>query len=214
VLQFNLIRYKLINSTKTKINLKPIIMKQSNYNSNQAKIIEYHKKITLLSLVLIVSLFFSCSNEGLNPYQSEEANATFKKDGANSWEMELERLTKKTRRFHNFNVALAQGWDTDVTGYVPHMGHHYVNASLMDDTFDLENPEALLYVPDADGKMQFVGVEYLVPMDSLDDPSTPPDGFTGDEDEWMIVGPFWTLHAWVGQENPDGVFAPFNPLVD
>ena len=189
-------------------------MKQSSYIPKPIKILGVLKRITLLSLLLMLFLLISCSIEQLDSSPIQEANSTFKKDGAPNWQMEVNRLTQKMRRFHNFKVAIAQGWDTDVTGYVPHMGHHYVNATLLDDTFDLENPEALLYEPDENGEMQFVGVEYLVPMDSLDDPSTPPEGFTGDEDEWMIVGPFWTLHAWVGVANPDGVFAPFNPLVD
>jgi len=172
------------------------------------------EKLLCMLFALVLLTMLSCSTEEFDSSPIQEAKLTFQKNGDITWDMEVELLTKKMRRFYNFEVATAQGWDTDVTGYVPHMGHHYMNASLLDDTFELLSPEVLLYVPDANGNMRFLGVEYLVPMDSLEDPSTPPEGFTGNEDEWMIVGPFWTLHAWVGLENPDGVFAPFNPLVD
>ena len=51
-------------------------------------------------------------------------------------------------------------------------------------------------------------------MGLLEDPSIPPEGFVGNEDQWAIIGSFWTLHAWVGLENPNGVFTPINPLTD
>ena len=42
-----------------------------------------------------------------------------------------------------------------------------------------------------------------------------PAGFIGQADEWDANQTFqlWTLHAWVYEFNPDGVFAPFNQRV-
>ena len=42
-----------------------------------------------------------------------------------------------------------------------------------------------------------------------------PAGFVGRADEWDANQAFnlWTLHAWVYEFNPDGVFAPMNPRV-
>lgn len=177
------------------------------------------KTMFLMPILAMTLILVSCSNKEMGSSDSLTiSNLTSSKEAlaksSNYSYSELERLTKKMRRFHNFEVAIEQGFDQDLTGYVPGMGHHYANEAYMDGVFELEKPEALLYVPDENGMMQFVGVEYLVFMDQLDDPSIPPEGFSGDADVWAIVGPFWTLHAWVGLENPDGVFAPTNPLVD
>lgn len=126
---------------------------------------------------------------------------------------QVERLTQKMRRFHNFQVAMAQGWNFDASGYVPGMGHHYVNESLMDDKFEMLKPEALLYIPGEDGKWEFLAVEYLIFGPEADDPA--PDGFIGEEDNWFFnheVGA-WTLHVWVGRHNEAGRFAAFNPAI-
>jgi hypothetical protein len=42
-----------------------------------------------------------------------------------------------------------------------------------------------------------------------------PEGFTGTDDVWDNNTAFqlWTLHAWIWLANPDGIFAPFNPLL-
>ncbi len=160
----------------------------------------------------------ACSPEEqvLQPEESLkiEKDQTLKK--LNTWEDQIDLLTKKMRRFHNHQVALAQGWDFDLTGYVPQMGHHFINSSRIDDKFELDKPEALIYVPDEHGKMQFVGVEYLVTVQSLDPLDPAPEGFIGDLDVWSFNANLnnWTLHAWVGLENPNGVFKPRNPLLD
>ena len=166
---------------------------------------------------LSLFLFSECSPErdsdqinGLEDIEFSDLKASHHYD---SWEDQIERLDQKMQRFHNYQVAQAQGWTEDLTGYIPNMGHHFANEALLDGEFELLKPETLLYVPDEDGNWQFVGVEYLVLMELMEDPSTPPEGFIGDEDEWTIVGPFWTLHAWVGLDNPDGVFNPTNSNV-
>lgn len=161
------------------------------------------KVLVTLSLLLFIS---SCSNEEIF---NETESANFEKKAV-TVEIEIIKLTKKTRRFHNFKVALVQGYDTEVTGYIPHMGFHYLKGSLVDEKFELEKPEVLQYVPDGMGGMQFVAVEYLAVGDEA------PEGFTGDSDDWHFntdIG-LWTLHVWVGLYNPDGIFAPFNPDLD
>lgn len=163
-------------------------------------------------ILLMGMLILSCTAEEAFP-GTEEVKATAVKADLEPWEAELERLTKKVRPYHNFTVAQARGYTEDLTGYVPNMGHHFSNPELLDGTFELEKPEALLYVPDEDGVMQLVGVEYLVLMEDPANPPPPPDGFTGSEDVWAIVGPFWTLHAWVVLDNPDGVFNATNSNV-
>jgi hypothetical protein len=42
------------------------------------------------------------------------------------------------------------------------IGHHYVNFALMaDPSIDPLRPEVLLYLPDSNGNLKLVGVEYL-----------------------------------------------------
>ena len=95
------------------------------------------------------------------------------------------------------------------------MGHHYLKATLLDGTFELEKPEVLLYAPDENGKMQFVAVEYATPIEDLNNPPPAPEGFTGTEDVWEVNTEFslWTLHAWVAMENPNGIFTSHNLLL-
>ena len=160
-----------------------------------------------------VFIFNSCSPEE-TALPAEEPLALDLKASVHfeTWQDQIDWLTQKTTRFHNFRVALAQGWDVDATGYMAFMGHHYINMEYADGLFELGNPEMLIYVPDGEGGMEFVGVEYLVFVPDPLVPGTPPEGFIGDEDEWIFntdVGA-WTLHAWVGLSNDDGVFAPLN----
>lgn len=135
-----------------------------------------------------------------------------------SLEEQLEAVRKLAMPFHSFEQAKKAGYADpspfNPSPYVPNMGFHYTNGSLLDGTFELEKPEILLYVPNAQGKLKLVGVEYAVPGPP---DSTPPEGFIGDEDHWhynpMVAGGAWTLHVWVVEENPDGIFAELNPNV-
>ena len=128
---------------------------------------------------------------------------------------ELAAARNATAKYHDVAVAIADGYVQK--GYGPGEGYHFVNASLMDCTFDLEHPEVLLYVPSGEG-LRLVGVEYSVPNRCT---ATAPEGFTGDADEWE--GPnaegrsMWALVAWLWLGDPNGVFAepphPQIPLV-
>ena len=97
----------------------------------------------------------------------------------------------------------------------PQMGFHYLNVRLLDDKFEVEKPELLLYAPDENNKLKFVAVEYAVPIEDLNNPPPVPEGFKGDADVWEINTEFklWTLHVWVKLENPNGIFAPHNPAL-
>tara|TARA_R100000935_G_scaffold42151_1_gene63822 strand:+ start:682 stop:1251 length:570 start_codon:yes stop_codon:yes gene_type:complete len=175
-------------------------------------------KIVMLFICLVTVFLFSCTTEeldGNSDLMNQKLESADLKGGIHfeTWQDQVERLTKKTRRFHNFQVALAQGWDTQATGHVPGMGIHYINEDLMDDKFEMEKPESLLYVETDEG-MTFVAVEYLIVGLSPEGPA--PEGFIGDTDVWVYnpAVEAWTLHVWVGLENSNGIFAPTNPDVD
>jgi len=90
----------------------------------------------------------------------------------------------------------------------PAMGFHYVNPERASDgVLDASQPELLIYLPNSFGKMDLVAVEYLLPGDPGD---TPPVLY-GRQLEYTPLVASWTLHAWIWRNNPDGMFADFNP---
>src|SRR5688572_17153385 len=120
------------------------------------------------------------------------------------WEPEMEKLRAAITPYDFIAHAEHDGYDAEVTGYRPHMGYHYLNAGLLDDKFEVEKPELLLYAPDDNNDLKFVAVEYAVPIEDLNNPPPVPEGFKGDADVWEINTEFklWTLHVWVKLENP------------
>ena len=126
-------------------------------------------------------------------------------------ERELDSVESATERFATLDAALDAGY-ADIDVVMQNMGHHYLNADLLDATFQVDEPEILVYAPDAGGTMRLVAVEYAVPLALAE---SAPAGFTGDDDAWDRNETFelWTLHAWVHLDNPDGVFASHNPEV-
>jgi hypothetical protein len=131
------------------------------------------------------------------------------------WHEEMEKLRAAITPYDFIEHAEHDGYDAEVTGYRPHMGFHYLNAGLLDDKFEVEKPELLLYAPDENNKLKFVAVEYAVPIEDLANPPPVPEGFKGGDDVWEINTEFklWTLHVWVKLENPNGIFASHNPVL-
>ncbi len=119
------------------------------------------------------------------------------------------------------------------------MGIHYFRPDLLGITAppnprvdgtstytDFHKPAVLLYEPEADGSMKLVGVENLVfekawkaaghkqpptfhgvPFDHMvDNPATRIDEAHG-------FMPHYDRHVWVIRQNPNGVFAQYNPNV-
>lgn len=172
----------------------------------------------ILQCCVVGLLMVSCSNDLLDSDSTQEAHSKEKFRKVNSWEDQVALLEQKMQRFHNFAVAQAQGYTVQAGSYVPNMGYHYLNPEYVDGEFDLLKPEILVYHPDENGNMIFGAAEYLIPLMDCDEenPSYPaPEGFMGNEDHWHVncAAGGWTLHAWVGVENPDGVFNATNSQV-
>lgn len=158
---------------------------------------KFLKPLATLSLALLA---FSCTDDDSPSLET--------------WEVEVNELKSVTAKYIDFSVAESEGL-TDVSGYVPNMGHHYMNASLVDGTFEINKPEYILYAPDENNVMQMIAVEYGVVPEDVNNPGNPPEGFTGDQDVWKYkesVGQ-WQLHVWTILENPDGIFAPYNTVM-
>jgi|SRR5688572_10091645 len=126
--------------------------------------------------------------------------------------LQLDQARTAADKYFDVDKAVADGY-TDIGVFMPNMGWHYLNNKLLDEKFDWTRPELLVYADDpCGGKRKLVAVEYAVPL-ALSKKA--PAGFVGKADEWDANQTFqiWTLHAWVYEFNPDGVFAPFNPRV-
>ena len=124
---------------------------------------------------------------------------------------ELARARSATAKYHDFARADADGYE--FLHCVPGEGFEYVNWSLVDCNFDVEEPEALHYIDDGNGRLRLVGVEYVVPVACT---ATAPEGFTGDNDEWEFMAeglPIWATRAALWLHNPEGMFAEHNPRV-
>ncbi|HEU0015018.1 MAG TPA: hypothetical protein VFQ45_15120 [Longimicrobium sp.] len=101
------------------------------------------------------------------------------------------------------------------------MGFHYARNALVDATVNPREPEALLYAPTPAGGRTLVGVEFVVQADAWDAQNAAPPTLAGQafddhRDPAARHGlPFahYDLHVWAWQDNPSGVFAPFNPTV-
>ena len=136
---------------------------------------------------------------------------------------ELQDVRAAVAKYHDVTVATA-------AGYVPGspceqtsagaMGIHYVNPALLGPGLDPLKPEVLLYMPQKNGSLQLVGVEYFQ-VDADQDLSTSADrpslfgrGFDGPmlgHNPQMPI--HYDLHAWVVEQNPSGVFAQWNPSI-
>lgn len=115
------------------------------------------------------------------------------------------------------------------------MGFHYVNQALASDLeVDPLRPEVLLYAPGKHGTLRLVAVEYFVAALANTPtgpapwfgPTPPPAGFFNPAPTLFgrtFDGPMaghapgmpwhYDLHVWIWEQNPAGIFAPWNPRV-
>jgi hypothetical protein len=118
-----------------------------------------------------------------------------------------------TARFHDVAQAEAEGY-VSINFCEPGEGCHWLKESLLDEVFDPEHPEVLLYVPGSGNSgWRLVAVEYLLPISAS---PGPPEGFTGDADLWREESEaegLWELTAWIWLSNPNGMFEQHNPKV-
>ena len=136
---------------------------------------------------------------------------------ASDLSQELAKARAATAKYHDVSQAETDGYQFDSC----HESEacHWFNWDLYDGTFEIERPEALLYVPTKDGGWRLVAVEYVVL--GTDPPQPVPEGFTGDADDsngdeygWRFFTEGfadWELTTWIWLNNPNGMFALENP---
>jgi hypothetical protein len=145
---------------------------------------------------------------------------------------ELASVRKATVQFHDVGAAVAAGYgelrdaagiaciDNPGTGT---MGIHYVSSRVGDAVLEPAAPEALVYEPEANGRLRLVALEYIVFKDIWEGEhgvgAAPPRLF-GHELRLVPtpnrfgLGAFYQIHAWVWRNNPSGMFFEWNPSVD
>ena len=125
-----------------------------------------------------------------------------------------EHVRAANDRFKDVSVALSEGYApipcaSGIDGGA--MGIHYVNAKLIGDAVDIKQPQAVMYEPMPDGKMELVAVEYIT--------SKGPAALEGQLLNFNSapnrygLGPFYELHVWAWRANPHGTYADMNPMV-
>jgi hypothetical protein len=99
------------------------------------------------------------------------------------------------------------------------MGQHFVKGALVGDGIvDARQPEALIYEPQ-NGRMQLVGVEYIVPAAPWNTTHTSPPVLEGQTFHYVGapnrygIDAFYELHVWAWRSNPNGTFVDWNPAV-
>ncbi|MCX6047955.1 MAG: hypothetical protein NT075_22880 [Chloroflexi bacterium] len=161
--------------------------------------------LAVLALIVLTSVALARSN-------SMAATATL-----------AETVRQATIRFKDVEAAKKAGYGL-LHGCVAGpqegaMGIHFANGDLVGDgEVDAQHPEALLYEP-KDGKLQLVGVEYVVLADSWNAKHKTPPVLMGQLFNYASspnrygLPAFYELHVWAWQNNPSGMFADWNPSV-
>ena len=179
-----------------------------------------HRKPTVrfAAVAALMSLALSACDAPVTPTEVSAEAKRAAGPGASQQDL-LKALRQETARFHSVTQAMkAEYASTHECVAVPGlgaMGVHWLNQGLVNPGFDPLRPEALLYEPKANGGLRLVGVEYIVINVGQPRPS-----FGGQLFDIGGVQPLteagvahWSLHVWLWEENPRGMFFPFNPAV-
>lgn len=118
-------------------------------------------------------------------------------------------------RFADVAVATSEGYApipcvSGIDGGA--MGIHYVNGDLInDEKIDIAHPEAVMYEPGPDGKLELIAVEYITPKGPAE-LGGHLFSFTNAPNRYGLPA-FYELHVWAWRQNPTGAFADMNPDV-
>lgn len=135
----------------------------------------------------------------------------------NRVQLEAVALVKMaTAKYHTLAAAQEDGFTSQypagcAASPVGAQGIHYLNPARVDTLVELLRPELVMYEPQRDGRLELVGVDYVVPFAA----------WTRAEPPQLLGMPFgrneplgvWALHIWNWRSNPLGTFAMWNPRV-
>ena len=131
---------------------------------------------------------------------------------------ELDTVRAATEGYQTVASAEAAGFvnvnvDECVASPEGAMGYHYVNFDLLDLELDPQQPEIMVFIPDADQGLRLGAVEYAVPIEPWDTMYDSPPEVLGQVLHPNPVLGLYVLHVWLYAENPSGIFADWNPNV-
>lgn len=184
-----------------------------------------HLKI-LFAVFLATVLLFSTAGLAVTAFGSDD-------DEDDELDDLLEEATDALEKYEDVQIAIREGYVSTIECVeVPGlggMGIHFVNFGLLFDySLNALTPEVLLYIPDDDGELELVAVEYvmLATAPPWFDPGPPPPAtivpapsifgqtLNGPMPGHELGDPWhYELHVWLFEENPNGPFADFNPEV-
>lgn len=145
-----------------------------------------------------------------------------------SLEKMLSDVRKATRPFTDVDAALAANYVKfpDLAGDCVAqpgqggMGIHYLNGALVDGELDPLRPELLVYRQTARGRLELAALEYVVPAPVWDAMHPQPPSLFGHNfhllrvpNRYGLTTPLYTLHVWLWEHNPAGLFGDWNPRV-
>ncbi|HEY9024863.1 MAG TPA: hypothetical protein VIP05_11230 [Burkholderiaceae bacterium] len=147
-------------------------------------------------------------------------------------DVDLHKLLAQARRatapFTDLQAALAAGYtkfpdlhgDCVAQAGQGGMGIHYLNAALLDGELDPMRPEFLVYHKTASGQHELLALEYVVFAPVWDALHAQPPVLFGHPfhlvrtpNRYGTPMPFYELHVWLWEHNPDGLFNDWNPRV-
>jgi hypothetical protein len=119
-------------------------------------------------------------------------------------EAQLKQVRRATARYQDVRLAEADGY-TMGESCIPGLGYHFVReVAEGQEQLDITEPNSVLYAPQPDGSLKLVAVGYV---------SKRPATLFHQEFSKPSILPYYTLHAWAWEENPDGVFQHINPEI-
>ncbi|MEX0813947.1 MAG: hypothetical protein WD048_17135 [Chitinophagales bacterium] len=162
------------------------------------------QSLQMLSVLILLSLTLtSCSKD-----DEEDIDPV---------EQKIQEIKESTSAYKDVNAAVSAGWSEVLSECVEHpdeggMGFHYGRMEFFDGRQNHLEPQVMLFAPDGNGGLEFVGVEFIIPFSILDENSEPPV-ILGQEYHQNHVQEIWALHVWTEKENPKGIFFDWNPNV-
>jgi hypothetical protein len=148
-------------------------------------------------------------------------------DSAEQIQRQIAEARHATRKYFDVQTAIDAGYApfADKDGLCVAqpgqggMGIHYLNGGLIDAVLDPARPEALMYQPHQSGKLELLGVEYIVFQDAWDAANAQPPVLFGHPFHLVRapnrynVPAFYELHLWLWEHNRNGLFNDWNPSV-
>ena len=155
--------------------------------------------------ILAILVLSSCMHPSASPARSEA-----EPDG-------VSELRAAIRPYQSLDSAVAAGYPRVVADCIVHehhgaMGYHHVNRAYLTPTLRVDQPQILLYERKPDGTYHLNGVEFILPYRMYARDSTPPI-WMGQVMHREDTLNYWYLHVWAMTNNPNGLFANFNPDV-